>query len=710
MAEEQILQSIEGQEMKMNNSEQPNDSHTSDSDETCEFHTPNTDVSFDLSKDDISSTYITEDCLIKHIQRQSLILSKAITDIPISVAELSYFYELNLFSKNIPRKLENGTCEPNPNINFYPCFIVPEVLATYHIFFQNYKIPLSCKANRSKADDILMLKKDDTLPTYLTLEEVPKIFEGLGREEVIAPKALEEQNSALIELKGDNPRLAVVKRTITVTHFAYPALNLPPKVMNTVMETLLMKTVHPQQKDGEDIEVMAVSNEQLAKWLCLSTTDTQKIEEKRKTMMSSILVSVALECMHQFFTDVQVFRKIEENLHYMFRHGYVKQACEISQVELTNIISYMGILHENRLGQSVLHNTLKGEARRDYIRDTIYLYLVYTWQTAMGVWQQCLETENLKFLEKMLEREKKNLWTHFNESTTTVCLAKMIFPEKLCSTLKNGLPDFTSQSMIQNFRNFILERSGILPCISNSFPTDFIPLFYKECPPPLWGHTYLLRLANYFMFHTDIAYDLTGDGLMSCYCRCNLCSPHRSLIFNNALLNETQTIGTFELQGPPKEDGTVPSSLKLTPAVWTSAYLRKFIEEDYHPSKICFFEDQSKKPQKDLTACVITQSNIITQLQEIKKARDEFLVKKGHGIYLDPITGEELNGVQSSTHHNAFKTYKKSDKLQNCSNARTNNHGGARFRCGEQSGQFGRGGDSTITSYSSAASCPQKEE
>ena len=322
-------------------------------------------------------------------------------------------------------------------------------------------------------------------------------------------------------------------------------------------------------------------------------------------------------------------------------------------MELPNLVSYMGILHENRLGQHVLHNSLKGEARRDYIRDTIFLMLLYSWQTGMGVWQQCLESENVKELSKILKRHKRTLWSGFDERTIASDLANLIFPEKLLSTLQASLPDLTSQSMMQQFRNFTLERSGILPACCNAFPTDFVPITYKECPPPLWGYCYLMRLANFIMFHTDVAYNMEGEGLFECYCRCNLCTPHRCLATNTALLNEVQAIGTFELQGPPNEDGTMPHPLKLTAGAWTSAYLKKFEEKDYCHHTIQFYEDQSKAPKAELTACVITQAAILAQLHDIKKARENFLLKKGHGVYLDPQTGEELNTSTPSAANNA---------------------------------------------------------
>lgn len=655
--------------------------------------------------------YIGEDVLLTHIRRQSAIVSDSLQDrwkAPVEVAELSRAIERSLFSPKVPPKRQaNGTCEPNPRLNFYPTFIVPETLATYHIFFYNQKIPASCRANRTRADELLSLKNGDTFPIYLPVSEVPKIFEGLGSEEQVADHVLadESKDSVLLELKGDNPRLAVVKRFAKLTHFAYPALNLPPKVMETVMNCLVVKRAQPannmEELDKEGGEIV-VSDDELARWLdfpkAAGPEERQKIiEERRKDMMAVTLVTVLLEAMQRFFRDPAVVRKVGESIHYAFNHGYVGLASKISNVDLSNLVSYMGILHENRLGQSVLHRTLEGEAKRDYIRDTIFLMLVHAWQTAMGVWQQCLESSNLKELEKILARAKRRLWSGFTEQTIAVELCDIIMPEKLLKTLKDGLPDLVSQSMMQNFRSFILERSGILPAVSNSLPTDFIPLTYRECPPPLWPYVYLLRVANFFMYHTDVSVDVTGEGLLEHYCRCNLCTPHRSLATNLAMLNETQLIGTFEIQAPAKANGEqqVGQTLKLTAGMWASAFLKKFVPADYNAHKIAFYEDQSKPPSEVPTACVITQDSILAQLHDIKKSREEFLLKKGRGVYLDPHTGEQLNAEPEdspSSHLHAVKNRKpvKDDRL--CGGDATSD----RFRCGDNqqclvSGEHRRG-------------------
>ncbi|AGK27177.1 100K [Simian mastadenovirus C] len=670
-------------------------------------------ISFDLARSERTEQdgdYLLEaEILLKHFARQSTIVKEALQDrseVPLDVCELSRAYEANLFSPRVPpKKQPNGTCEPNPRLNFYPVFAVPEALATYHIFFKNQGIPLSCRANRTKADRKLRLRAGARIPEIASLEEVPKIFEGLGRDENRAANALQkeqkEAQSVLIELEGDNARLAVLKRTVEVSHFAYPALNLPPKVMRSVMDHLLIKRAEPLNPENPDPENSedgkpVVSDEELERWL--GTKDPERLQDKRKMMMAAILVTAELECLQRFFADVETIRKVEESLHYTFRHGYVRQACKISNVELSNLVSYMGVLHENRLGQSVLHCTLQGEARRDYVRDCVYLFLLLTWQTAMGVWQQCLEERNVKELDKLLTKQRKALWTSFSERAAASHLADIIFPQRLMKTLQNGLPDFISQSILQNFRSFVLERSGILPAMSCALPSDFVPLTYRECPPPLWSHCYLLQLANYLAYHCDLMENVSGEGLLECHCRCNLCTPHRSLVCNTELLSETQVIGTFEIQGPEQHEGA--SGLKLTPALWTSAYLRKFVAEDYHASKIQFYEDQSQPPKAPLTACVITQSNILAQLQTINQARREFLLKKGHGVYLDPQTGEELNPSTLSAEaapkqHAAQRSQTADSSAESEEAARApaaHGRGGGSQRCVGQSGRGGFGG------------------
>ncbi|QKF54475.1 100K [Raccoon adenovirus] len=609
----------------------------------------------DLDSD--SDHYLSEDVLYKHLHRQSQILLDSIQNlltVPTTISELSAAYEKNLFSPATPlKKDKNGTCEADPKLNFYPTFIVPETLATYHIFFMNQKVPLSCRANRPRADQILALQEGDCLPDYETMDTVSKVFEGLGAEET-AENALENDNSVLVELKNDNPRLAVSKRTLAVTHFAYPAIHLPPKVITTMMDTLLVKRAQPSgdisEIDSEGGE-QAVSEEELQKWL--KTADPEVLENQRKTVMGAVMIISVMECMQRFFTSPEMVKKIGECLHYTFNHGYIALASKISNVQLTNIVSYMGMLHENRLGQNVLHNTMQGESKRDYMRDTIFLMLVHAWQTAMGIWQQCLETENLKELVKLLQKIKKPLYTETSQRFMAKQLADVVFPEKLLQALHKGLPDIVSQSMMENFRSFILERSGILPAMTSMLPTDFIPICYKECPPTLWPYTYLMQLANYFMYHTDVCFEVQGEGLLEHYCRCNLCTPHRCLATNTPLLNETQLIGTFDIRGPGGKDGAEASSgLTLTAGMWASAFLRKFESADYHAHRIKFYENQLKPPAVEPTACVITQTKILTQLHDIKKAREEFLLKKGQGVYLDPQTGEPLNSSDPSVEHN----------------------------------------------------------
>ena len=594
---------------------------------------------------------------------------------------LSRALEDDIFGERAMRRLQiqpNGCLDHDPKLNFYPPFVLPEALATYHLFFQNQVIPLSCRANRPDADAKLVFAQGDSLPETATLQEVPRIFDGLGSEvQPLDSKSLqkaeavdqgEESQGALIELEGDSPRLAVLKRSIRVTHAAYPALALPPKVMTALMENLIMARPEAKKDKGDDEPEPGaepvVDDDTLARWLGLpaakqvKTLDERERREKalverRRLLHSVVLVSVTQACLRRFFARRDMVRRIGESIHYLFKHGYVRQACRVAEVELTHLVSYMGLMHENRVGHSVLHSTLEGEARRDYIRDTLYLLLVYTWQTAMGAWQQCLDPTNVLELAKILRRKRRDLWSGFDERTISEELSRLVFPEPLLDALAQGLPDIAHQSQLHNFRSFILERSGILPAMCNALPTDFVPLYYREAPPQLWGHVFLLRLASFLMYQNDLA-ELPFDGesspLLECHCRCNLCSPHRSLIHNTALLNEVQCIGSFQLQAPPTADGEQQQQppLTLTPAVWTNAYLKKFEDDDFYHDVIRHYELQ-KSPQAraPLTACVITAPAIVAQLQNIAAARREFLAKKGSGVYLDPVTGDVLGTGRS---------------------------------------------------------------
>lgn len=604
---------------------------------------------------DACGTYLGEDVLLTHLRRQGKILAESLQhrwNVPVTAAELSRTYERNLFCPPHPPNTDSsGVIDKNPRLNFYPCFLLPETLAAYHIFFSNLRIPLSCKANRANADTDLTLRDGAVIPRYETIEEVGRIFEGLGSERV-SENALQDNNSALVELHNESPRLAVLKRCVRVSHFAYPALTLPPKIMKTIMACLVSKPCQPHlspdtvtPNEGSSV----VSDAELSRWLDSSNPDT--LQQQRKRVTACVIVSLQLEAMERFFTNQTVIRKIGEALHYAFARGYVKLASDTAHVNLGNLVTYMGLLHENRLGQNTLHLTLDGTQQRDYIRDSIFLFLIYTWQTAMGAWQQCLQDANVQCLGDILTRQLQSLWCASSERACAKALCDIAVPKLLFDALITGLPDLASQSLLQNFRNFILERSGLLPAMCCALPTDFVPLYFRESPPTLWPYVYLLQLANFFMHQFDLKDVTESDGLLAAYCRCNLCSPHRCLATNPALLNESQLIGAFELQYPT-DSGKSKSALKLTAGAWCSALLRKFHAEDFYPHKIHFYEDHPRANRTDLSACVITDAAILYELQAIKKAREEFLLKKGHGVYLDPDTGEELNVALSTDIHN----------------------------------------------------------
>nr|WRQ19820.1 MAG: 100 kDa protein [unidentified adenovirus] len=582
----------------------------------------------------VASSYLHEDSLLTHINRQANIVFKALQnskDFKLSIEKLSKAYEESVFAqKESPKR--DGTQEKNADLHFYPPFIIPETLASYHLFFINISIPHSCKANQPDANQILTLDSGATFPLLPDLDKDFVIDTTAGSYE----RDVEVfEDSALIRMINDNFRLKVLKQMCDLCYFSYPAMDIVPSVMQTVTKVLL-------QKDEENKE-NAVSAREICKWTGINENDTAAIEERKRCVLKSVLFGCQMLCMEKFFKDKEIIVKLQESLHYMFLHGYVKNLQNVCSVTLSNLISYLGIMHENRLGQATLHHTLESEDKIDYIRDTAYLFLVLTWQTAMGVWKQCMDPNNVKDLELILQQERENLWKIDDVYTMSTKLADLIFPEKLVKALKEALPDFSSQSALQNFRSFILERSGCLPAFSLALPTDFIPISFCRAPPSLWPHTYCLLIANYLVYHGALYIKPPKHSMDFFNCPCNLCSPHRSFVFNDFLKKETDLINAFTLQGP--ESG---KQISLTPAVWGSAYLKKMSKTDFNAFSIKHYNDKDiiKEP---LTPCVLTEGEVIDKLTYIKKCREKFLTEKGSGVYIDPDTGDILN-ARSAPH------------------------------------------------------------
>ena len=181
------------------------DTSSEDSADTVLPPEPRRDEEEQEEEEDSPDRYMDEDVLQRHLLRQSTILRQALQEAgpgtdaveAPSVAELSRRLEAALFSPATPpRRQENGTCAPDPRLNFYPVFMLPEALATYHLFFHNQKIPVSCRANRPRADAHWRLPSGTPLPDYPTTDEVSKIFEGLGDEEpACANQDLKERDS-----------------------------------------------------------------------------------------------------------------------------------------------------------------------------------------------------------------------------------------------------------------------------------------------------------------------------------------------------------------------------------------------------------------------------------------------------------------------------------------------------------------------------------
>lgn len=565
-----------------------------------------------------------------HLKRQALVLSNIIEDKEnIDIFQLAAELEKAIFEPK--ERKTNG--DPDPKLNFFPPFLIPESLALHFPFFINTAIPKSCKINRIGTDSYRAWKEQKVLP------EIDFDFEGkwddsLGNVDTIAEL---RENQKLAFLKSDYHRLTWVKsKALNLTSFSYPCLSLPPPLYRTLLETFIGKIQQPEDITSSYTD--ALTETVLQQYF----PDVNPIEI-RKNIVHTVQHVLILHCMQKFFNRPTIIKNIQECLHYALCHGFVRLIELLTNCNLSEFVTYHGLTHRNRLNNPFVHLQLANEDRFDYLIDTIYLLLIYTWQTAMDIWQHALDKATLNSLQKRLKESFPVIFESYKVNHLSQTLSNIVFPDLLLTALETNLPDFTNQAQIQNYRNFICLKSNIPQSICPILPSDLVPLTYKESAPVLWPHVYLLNIAAFLLNHGDYMKDIETPTIVStCLCDCNLCAPHRMPCYNPSLMQEILTVGKFEFQGPPDTNNQPSKSIKLTPQIFANAYLQHFKKEDFYYNKVLLYTSDQDKFTSNLEACVIKNFKLLATLRETQIRREKELLKRGSGIYLDPQTGEPL--------------------------------------------------------------------
>ncbi|AAX51183.2 100K [Turkey adenovirus 3] len=614
---------------------------------------PDSEVDIELMNRDLGE-FETNSFSI-HLRRQAqlckLALQAKFKYLPESVAEIGDAFESFIFNPIT----ESDRKQQEPRLNFYPPFAVPERTATYNSFFQIMSLPFSCLANRSGS------KKYKTLKSITKFEVLPKfesdmfvISDCLGSE-VSATDSL-PRKTRLVNLQSDNIRLMSMKEKLKhVTQFAYPALNIPPKIYKTLIETLYK----PIQQGEDDESDYVFSDDDVRQVFISNLEDFEKFTDGeigeltncfRKNLLQAIQYVLPLKLMQGTFRHPCFVKKLQEMLHYTFHHGYIKLISSITGHNLSKYITFHCMTYENNNNNPNLHTTLDLNDGEDYMVDTIFLYLIMTWQTAMGVWQQNINEKNLASMKDFLTKNGPKLILCRDSDSMADMLADWITDGGvLLQIFRDALPDFMSQTQLNNFRTFILARSNIVSCMVSTVVKDFVPLDFKESPPQLWPHVYCLRLSYFFYNHGDYQqifyWDDNKPTENEIFCYCNLCAPHRTPMLNTALHNEILAIGSFDFF-VPSSDGKGGERVTLTPGLWANKFLNHFVSSEYFPFEVKKYVDHPECFKIPPTACVITKPEILSSLKEIKKRREKFLIEKGSGIYLDPQTGDNLSDAK----------------------------------------------------------------
>lgn len=583
----------------------------------------------------------------KHFERQAMMLAGALKDAlpfeqpqPLTVENIQF--QLERFIFNPPKTLPPEITEVR--FNFYPPFALPKAICNYHIFSMTAPIPKSCKANRYGTELLDKVRRVDYYKHLPKWRLGVDIDDGLGSE--VTPIGELDEDVKLVPLADDVSRLQWSKqRGGHVLFFSYPSLHMPPKISRMLMETLIQPFAEENQKDEPS---MAVTDEELALIVDPEERMTRpelakQLQKRRETVAMAVRYLTELELMERIFRDPSSVKKAQEVLHHTFHHGYVRVVRDVSKVNLSNFLTFHGTTYNNPLNNCIMANLLEGADREDYVVDSVYLFLVLTWQTAMGMWQQAIDDRTINIYRQAFENQKRYLYSLGTPNEVASAIVSILMDgDRLCEEMRKALPNFTSLSQISAFRHFMLERSNIPTCAAAFLPTDFVPLAYKQAQPILWAHVYLLQVAYFLTNHGGYLWEPEDESQVhKTYCPCNLCSPHRMLQDNVALHNEVLAIGTFEIQNPEGK------SFKLTPEIWTNAYLDVFVPDEFHPFHVVHYRDHQSSFKKAPAACVTTSPEIFSLIRQIQENREEFLLNKGKGSYKDPATGETISDESS---------------------------------------------------------------
>ncbi|QIJ58760.1 100K [psittacine adenovirus 6] len=593
-----------------------------------------------------------------HLSRQAQLCKLALDQkyryLPESVSKIAEAFEELIF--NPPS--EEDKKQQEPRLNFYPPFTVPEITASYFSFFSILSVPFSCCANRTGTSK---LKKLKNLTEYKLLPVFDSVMftvtEALGSE--VTPTDSLPRKTRLVTLAADYARLLYVKEKLAhVSQFAYPALNLPPKLNKVLVENLFkpFQSGTETEEEAQYIFTDDMVEECLAEKLNdlnLSPEKKAEIGSKfRKDLLMALQYILPLKMMEQFFRAPPMIKKMQEMLHYTFNHGFVRLITHVTGQCLSKYITFHNMTFENRNNNPNLHASLDLNDGEDYMIDTLFLFLMYTWQTAMSIWQQNLNTDNMEQLKKLLQAKRAELvFCRDGDSMAKILLGWITDDYILVKIFQENLPNFASQMQLNNFRHFILTRSNIPGGVIPALVKDFVPIDFKESSPRLWGHVYLLQLSYFLYNHGDYMQifflnDENGKPLTNeVLCHCNLCSPHRMPLHNPALHNEILAIDTFDFFVPSK-DGKGGDRVTLSPGMWANKYLDHFKPNDFYPLDVCKFLDYPAKFTEERTACVINKPEILATLREMKKQREKFLLERGSGVYLDPETGDRLSDAK----------------------------------------------------------------